>query len=489
MLLMVLGAMPLQAEAQAGEALCRGCNVIVVVVDTLRADALGLYGYPRATSPHMDRLGEKSAVFLNAFSHAPFSLPSQMSILTSLHPESHRVEVPARDTLDPRLETAGVWFQKAGYRTIWAADPTNRQLDLRAGFDRGFGVVCAPEARYGWKEAFQCLERLRDRRFFMYLHDNGPHEPYTPEEASILRFAPSVRRGKSISWDDLNDLVRTKVLADPALVLHPEAIAKRPEVFKLPDGDEKWKRIKRLSRNPNLTHTSRWKIGTQVFWSRFDEEKTEDLFYLRTLYDALVFEADQRIGELLRTLERLGLKKNTLLVVTADHGEAFLEHGRLQHSQLYRESLHVPLIFSFPNGKPAGRFPDLARSIDILPTLLQIVGLPPPAQAEGRSLLPVMRGAKNDALYYAFAQWGGAYAIRDIRYTFIVEEDGREALYDRRADPQEQTSILKRSPRVVERFRRRLSAYRVAGADDRSASWPAQVKPETRKKLRETGYW
>ncbi|MFH1619923.1 MAG: sulfatase [bacterium] len=493
------------AQARA-RIFCPDCNVIMVSLDTLRADALGIYGYHRDTSPNIDRLARRGAVFLNAYSQAPNTFPSHMSVFTSKYPWTHRVETIFRDRLATDIKTLPMIMKKQGYRTVWAAFMKLPYLSLTAGFERGFDDFVSP-AMPGvtWETAFSWLKKNRGRKFFMFLHTYRIHAPYMPEKSSILRFSKSILPSKTMTFRELFLSALRRAAETPSRFFYETTIKIHPEIFDITDLARKHAELEKLIKNdPRLQQTIKDSM-MDTFWEYFDLNSPGDIAYLRTLYDAGVFEADMAIGSLYARLEDLGLADNTLLVITSDHGEEFMEHGQVQHNRLYNEHLHVPLIFVLP-GKRIGVKPaQIVQSIDITPTILDVVGLPALAGAEGRSLRPLMEGGESDGNSMAFAKRYGNYSVRDSRYTYIRNHKcssrfipgfitwnmmcKKEEFYDRAGDPGEKKNIFSSNRDAAGKLAGRLDNLTKSAGIGGENSWPAEIPDDVRKKILATGYW
>jgi len=304
-------------------------NVIVYLVDTLRADRVGAYGSNRSTSPRIDAFARTATLFEHAVAQAPWTRPSVASILTGLGPWLHGVQTTA-DSLAEEAVTLPELLRGAGYRT--AAFSTNENVSPATGLAQGFDdfSLNLDESRSGavtrrvlaWLDA-----HTGPKPFFLYVHTVDPHAPYQFSREDRLRFAPGVR----------------------------------PEAGTAAD-------LKR------------------VYASR-GAERAAFVRELISLYDAEVASNDRSFGALLDGLRTRRLYDGTLLVFVADHGEELGEHGELGHANdLYRELLDIPLIVKWPGQSRGERVGEVAQHVDLLPTILHAAGLAPPAGLPGIDL-------------------------------------------------------------------------------------------------------
>ncbi len=332
-------------------------NVILISVDTLRADRLSTYGHHRNTSPAMDHLASQGVRFSQVVAQAPWTTPSHVSMLTSLHPSSHKVNdsweaIMQRETrgqrrLDSSTETIASLMRKNGYRTSAVTDgaPTiSAEIGFDQGFDRYREVVGKPFSEY-WNNVSDQLTTLAKGHFFLFLHTFEVHSPYTH-----LRFAKPL-----VSESEFAALEATL----------------RPGLRELGDGQ----RLRVHLRQAGLMREA----------------------ITSALYDGGIRFVDEfLIAALVDQLDRLGIADRTIVVVTSDHGEEFGEHERIRiydaHcNNLWDPVLLVPLIIRAPGRIPPGKVvPDQVRVIDVAPTILDLVGLQIPPAMEGRSLIPLL---------------------------------------------------------------------------------------------------
>jgi arylsulfatase A-like enzyme len=368
-------------------------NLLVIGIDTLRADRLGCYGYPRPTSPNIDALAKDAVLFEQAISQAPWTLPAFASMFTGLLPSTHgagRGKGWTCDRMRPGHDTLAVLLRQAGWRT--ASYVTNGWVSSGAGMTEGID----PADTYAWLEsdktqaaAMKWIREHRDERFFMFLHAVDPHAPYEPSEKD--RTAVGVRV----------DEATIRRIADTTANKRPLA-----------------------------------------------ELSPSDRAAVSDLYDAEVHQVDRRLGELFAMLKELDLFDRTIIVVVSDHGEELLDHGRLGHGHtLFDELLHVPLIVRFPGGRWAGRVPAQVRTMDLFPTLLQALDLPVPDGLDAQSLLPVVRNepeAPLPAVAPAEFLWEG-HEVKAVRRptakVLLTPATGELRWYDLAKDPKERAPL------------------------------------------------
>jgi len=294
-------------------------NVILISLDTLRADHLGCYGYPRETSPNMDELAEDSVVFLNTFATSPWTLPSHVSLLTALNCINHQV-YNSDDKMDPSILTLADFIRSKGYSNsaITGGGYVSGLYGLNKGFDsyhvRG-QVNASDSAESAVGGVLDFIERNKDRNFFFFLHSYQIHNPY---------FSPPPYN----------------------------------EMFLSKDAEMKVANLGQM----RINHEFRFKPLT--------EKLRQNLI---DLYDGEIRYTDERlIGPIINKLKSLNLYDNTMIVLTSDHGEEFYEHKSWAHSHsVYDETIKVPMIVKFFNSEHAGRKIDkYARIVDAMPTIL-----------------------------------------------------------------------------------------------------------------------
>lgn len=455
-----LGARRLCAAALF--AIVAGCgvepphNVVLISIDSLRADHVHSCGYPRQTSPSIDRLAAEGILFTTVVAPSSWTLPSHATLLTGLPPVAHGV-VRVENSLGPGVLTLAEVFLQSGYETAgFVSGPFMSQVfGLHQGFEtyderlalvereESHRIVTSPqlfESVTGWLRAWS--EGSGGRPFFLFVHAWDVHYDYNPPAPYDDHFGPEYTR--DFDFSDLE---------------HNPAI------------------------HPGMAR--------------------EDLDRLIALYDGEIRFTDRYIGELMATIDDLGLADSTVVAVTADHGEEFFEHGRKGHRKnLFDEVLLVPLVLRGPGVSPPGtRIETQARLMDVPSTLLSLAGVRIPdgfaAQDHAGTLLTVdlsrlfsnrSRGWDPPPAYADLH--GGLGAVRHDGFKYIGTIDGtsEEHLYELESDPGERTNLVgDRIGRAAE-LRQALFQWRGRVTAVRHIPKDADLSPEMIEHLRALGY-
>ena len=339
---------------------------ILISLDTLRADHLSTYGYHRETSPFLDSLAERAVVFENAVVQFPGTLISHMSMFTGYYPQQHAVYKPGA-VLAREIPTLPERFRESGFRTYGHTE--GGFMAAGFGFERGFEefVVDQHESDTDIERTFgrglDFIEGLEsDERFFVFLHTYSIHDPYEPPEEFRHAF-----------WE-----------GDPVTALEPDGVT----LQEVNDG--------------------------------FRDIDAESVEYFKALYDGSILYVDSVLERFFGRLEELGVADDTTVVITSDHGEEFLDHGKMVHEQIYPEGLFVPLVVTHPDLDHAIRVPALVQSIDFAPTLLDLAGLPPLEQIPGVSLVPYFENPATVLSTEAYAEVAHPVMMRSL----IVDQGG-----------------------------------------------------------------
>lgn len=449
-------------------------NVILITIDCLRSDHMEIYGYPRTTSPNMTKLAKEGVLFRNAVANGPFTLASFPSIMTSSYP----LEGDIYYSLKGRPPTIGELLHREGFRT--AAFNPNILLTLRADYSKSFdfyegyihkvseefslavtgprrggvggaksrarevilsiskrfpavGSVAYMLDRFGkdfptetsrriTSDAIEWIRSNRDNPFFLWIHYMDVHEPYFMERIEM----PKVYS----SWAGFLAEIRASHLFN-----------------------------KMVMAGRGLSH----------------QEKRYLRKFLIDVYDDRILLVDSQVGKLMKVLMEEGISKSTAVIITSDHGQAFLEHENVFHrASFYEENLRIPLIV-WVGGEGGGVRDDPVSLMDIPPTILSLVGLPPHPEFRGSNALnsgerdaliaeasydehghPFYRLPSSNEINFSFAIYRNGYKF--IRH-FRMDGSSLTELYDLKNDPREGRNIAREMPDIVEDFERILNDH------------------------------
>jgi len=434
------GSRLLSAQQKKGQR--RPC-VILIVVDTLRADHVSAYGYFRKTTPHIDALSGESVVFDHALSPAPWTTPAVASLFTSNEPAVLGFEGEEPVELDESFVTLAEVFKRNGYTTLAAVshDFVGTKLKFNQGFDsfdqsqaRGYGHISSPGVT---DAALALIEKHQGEEFFLFVHYFDPHYDF---------------------------------------ILHPE-FDFDPDYRGSIKSGEYMDRL--LAKGPSMTEADRR--------------------HLLAIYDSEIRFTDEHIGRLLAGLKRLGLYDGSLIVLTSDHGEEFGEradHWVGHTKKLYQDLIHVPLIIRPPGGTPRVNVKEPAGLIDVAPTIVSRLALKTPRsfRAEGLSLdLSGKGGPESRPIFSETRRWAKLQSVVRNGWKLIYDlSRGGQELYDLNEDPGETRDLAAARPKERGELRALLWSWRAKIARLRSGIKIVPKRPlfddAEKARLRSLGY-
>ncbi len=402
--------------AAAGCAPRPPANVVLILVDTLRASHLELYGYRRRTAPHLAAFARDNLLFEDVRSQAPCTYPSANSILTGRDGTAFWIQPGDRIGIPAGIPSLAELLAERGYGTAAVSaspivrrtpSPNNRHGGFGRGFDH-FDESCLwADAGCVDRKGLELLDSL-PRPFFLYLHFMDPHDPYRP---TVHEFATPYHGKWFVEAGDPNPIC--------------DQVEGRPA-------------------------------------PRFDVTR-RDLDHLEDLYDDEIASFDRRFGELLAALEGRGLLETTLVAVVADHGEEFMEHGDVKHCHtVYDTEIETPMVLHLPGVRGGRTFAAQVENLDLVPTILDYLGpgrtgATTTTRLDGTSLRPLIEA--GEAVHpVVFSAWGSLRAAKAGRFKLVYDLALRRAeLYDLDADPGETRDVSAAHPREVDRLEHALS--------------------------------
>jgi len=387
----------------------KGPNVILISIDTLRADHLGCYGYEKNITPNIDNFAKEGVLFNNCIAQAPETTASHGSIFTSLIPVHHKASQDNRSAISSDVVTISEIFRNYNYSVISFND--DGQVGARFGFYRGFHLYDSTNREKKFKntveDAKEWIKNNRKKKLFLFLHTYEIHTPYDPFLEYLNKIEVNYRGnlGNVIEKGDYFD--------------------------KINDG--------------------RIKINSQ------------DLQHIVNLYDAEILSMDEAFSVLIDFLKKEDIYDDSIIIFTSDHGEAFGEHGKIAtHGDiLYDECLKVPLIIKFPNSKWAGKvIQEQVRSIDILPTIIEELNFRRFSYFEGISLESLIKGEKFEETLFALSQKDlvgyPSSSLRTNRWKWHEDYEER-LLFNLENDPLEERDVSSENKEIVEFLENKLN--------------------------------
>ena len=417
--------------------------IIIIDIDTLRADHLGCYGYQRPTSPNLDAFAQEAVRFEWAFSQAPNTPPSQTSILTGLYPSTHGM-VYDEDRVPEEVVTLAEALSAQGFTTAGFHDGGYMRDVFRIGQgfalyedSKGQGLAASGPRAIAW------LREHAAEDFLLLVHTYDTHTPYAPKppfDTMFMEGVPAPTPGFAPDTETM-EKIRLSKYTDTLLTLPPN-----------------------------------------------------DLAYAMALYDGEIRFVDTWFGEFWRVVRELGLDRRATIVVLSDHGEEFQEHGSVLHEKLYATVTRIPLMIRLPGGRLARPVGEIVESIDLMPTLLELTATQIPSGVQGSSLLPIILGQDASGLHVAFSEspfFGRNRAVALGRHHLILTKKNSVAeLYDLAADPLEQSDLAGSKPPELEVMIGLQKGWeeRVAASTFQRRGEAAPLDPETLEQLRKLGY-
>lgn len=430
------------------------CNIVLITIDTLRADHLSCYGYERKTSPTIDGLAAQGIICRTVYAPSSWTAPSMASLFTSVYPVNHGVihglgykrgkTETIQEVFSSDLVTLAEVLQAQGYTTFGVA--SNYHLSEKFGFARGFGYFnCLPflpadkvnESVYVWEKDIKKAEKL-----FLWVHYFDPHAPYTAQDPWIRQYA---------------------------------AEAGSTELL-----DRKFNSL------------AEWEEQMRL-WN----ESGEAVDHFLATYDSEINYVDAHVGKL---LDRLDLDGSELILITSDHGEEFREHGEEGHGKnLYQETVHIPLVVKLPRHRKGAVTDRSINLVDVMPTVLDIAGIRPPDTALGTSfwreeslfvwIKETMTGGRGGESYSELDTKRSLKAIFSLPWKYIHDfKTNTGELYNIASDSREKHDCAGDNPGLRDTLKNQLLRWADTSKRYPTTKYETELSPEFRETLKGLGY-
>jgi len=425
-------------------------NLVFVSFDALQAAHVSSLGYPKKVTPTIDEMARNGFNFTNNMSVASWTVPASMSWFTGVYPSEHKLinkfaifnpphnKLSNLKELSPDLVTLAEVLKDNGYAT--GGFTGNAGVSGFFGYGQGFEQYFFEKGKFGSMgvsipKALDWLKENKDRKFFMFLHGYDMHGQSVPVEGFDYRF---VAKGYDKKFT---------------------GSAKEQEALR-EEGLEK---------------------GSVAI-------RDEDVKFWRAIYDEKIQRTDEKFKGFLAELQKMGLMEKTIFVLTSDHGTEFAEHKRFDHGfSLYDELIHVPLVIKLPGQKKGVVIKDQVSSLDIMPTVLELLEVKMPERAKdqlrGTSLVPALKGKAVAKDVYSETDYRQYTYKRSVvtkdgwKFIYTLENKGRE-LYNLKKDPKEQKNLVELEPRRAYELEQQLFAhFKSIGSDLNARQWLPGLNP------------
>lgn len=449
--------------------LCPGCNVIIIDIDTFRADAFDCKGKPGDSGypPNLCEFVKDAFKFENNFSQSHWTLPSSVSTHTGLYPPEHGIEqygdiLPA-DSKDSKMVILPEVFLKNGYKSFIIGYNGKHYISNHSNMNRGYESVINSEDMTIWKnEAIKM--NLSNSQFYTLFYSSALHAPYKLDDSNPLILDSSQQSIFPITQEEIDRYINDELITGRQKIFSENIPAVPKErlidfFYSLRNDENKENIFLKDSKGKTKDRSiDKW---SSIYFSMIHnmylnkiKSSPDSAADLLKIYNAKVQEVDNDMGLFLNDLRKSEFFNNTVFVFMSDHGEAFFEHGTIDHdnslSSQYNELIHVPLYIYVP-GTRGRTIRSVTQNIDIFPTLFEIVGFDDFASIgvnHGKSLVPLMDGKRwwsNLQKRFAISFSGSLLSIQDNKWKMIADlcDDGRLEVYDLENDPKEKKNLAK----------------------------------------------
>lgn len=488
---------------------CFRCNVVVIMIDNLRADSLPCYGYQFNTAPNMCAFADRNIRFSRAFSSSSWTLPSIMSFFTSLYPSSHGIGITLLNALNPDIVPLPLYLKNLGYATTFVS--TNQpSVGLHQGLEAGFTtrITTSKSLHDSLPVAVSAVDRIAQANrkrvpAFLFLHTDGVHDypnhlthaptqfpldpEYVPPVLPTISFTEELRAS---ALQTILEHISFGLGSDIPIEKYRQWHTKMQSAPTLKEAEQIFRELPFEDQEISTSHV----IGPMLSQQGYPQF----LKYMRHVYDEYVRETDTYIGAILSQLEKNNLMKNTIVIISGEHGELLGEGLLIGHGiKMYNPEINVPLIMHVP-GATARQINDLVQHIDVYPTILDLIGQKKSVKLRGISFQPAIFGRPGPKNSFVITEWTNRWQSKTIQNTgWKLFEDTENVhgdtheLYRLTDDPKETMIVTNDYPEVTEMLTQKLHdvLYNEPDYAPIPQAFPDWIDEEHRKNLIETGYF
>lgn len=478
---------------------CKNCNVILLDIDTLRADELSCLGYPRPTTPNLCAFAKKGVLFTRNISQDNWTLPSLMSTLTSLYTDYHRMVLgQGLDKLNPAIPTLSGYFRDNRYETFLLSQTAASYLPGTENQAAGGYANVKRGDPLRLLDAVLRAPKTQNTRFFIHAYIDTLHSPYSIGDRSRalypVNIPPEEETRIPTTTEDYRSMIGEYLVDHPDEVFLPRTRTERPDLY---TGDRQTRKQRMIDYFfsdfcNGWTCAKRWNVELSRLMSLASTPASTA--YLRMMYDTRIAQLDRELAQVFASLSSSGRLNDTIVVITSSHGEEFKEHGGLAHENTsYNELIRTPLIIVTPRMRPRV-VTALTENIDLMPTLLQLTGIAPRGPMQGVSLVPVMEGGAMKRTYAISGDLSitGVASIEQDHWKLVRTANGDRMLYDLSRDPGEQRDVSGQNPQKISQLTALLKATLTKTNPYPplpSQPTPIWLNPETKARLIRDGYF
>lgn len=444
---------------------CIDCNVILISIDTLGSKHLPCYGYERNTAPFLCDFASRNIQFTESYANGTWTLPGHASLFTGLLPSEHGQHTRFVGSLASDAPFMPTILKQSGYSTYFQIPTGDETLPIDRVYNRDIDYYI--NYNQDWKTTLENVaQKNRNSKFFLFLHTYAVHDPYSiktdqpifaqktiseiPNKASqIFTITPGFKEYLVYQFDkDVKAGVFNDKTHRAKLILN--------EVKRNYDDDLY---LIKLLNDPPTSFFIWGYFDTYNYWRHIDIHNPDHVQYLEALYDQTILELDQQLKLFFAKFNQLDISKKTIVVITADHGEEFMEHNFIGHSTIYEPNIRVPLIMSIP-GYSSQQITTRVQGIDVLPTLIDLLGIEYTYKFRGRSLQTILgsdrpqsrpvivEGYEQDSKAIIYENWKTHLKLNPQKEYIPLE------LYDLSQDPEERENIIFLHPEKVDELMR-----------------------------------